>query len=95
MKSIIKQNPNECYICHKNGGIWGLDEHHIYNGPFRKTSEKYGLKVLLCHDSCHLNGVHKKHNLDLALKQHIQKIAMRHYNWSIRDFISLFGKNYL
>lgn len=95
MKSIIKHNQNECYICHKNGGIWGLDMHHVYNSAYRNKSEKYGLKVHLCHDTCHLNGVHKNHKLDLALKQHIQKIAMRHYGWSIEEFIKIFGRNYL
>lgn len=66
-----------------------------YGTANRKKSEQYGLKVYLCHDSCHLNGVHKNHKLDLALKQHIQKLAMRHYNWSIEKFIKIFGRNYI
>ena len=34
-----------CFLCGKTG--W-LEEHHVYPGPFRDKSEKYGLKVGLC-----------------------------------------------
>ena len=42
-----------CFLCGKTG--W-LEEHHVYPGPFRDKSEKYGLKVGLCGESCHRNG---------------------------------------
>lgn len=38
-----------CFLCGKTG--W-LEEHHVYPGPFRDKSEKYGLKVGLCGESC-------------------------------------------
>lgn len=42
-----------CWLC----GRWGwLEEHHIFGGANRKKSEKYGLKVGLCGDTCHRNG---------------------------------------
>ena len=95
MKSIIQPEKDKCYICGQNGGYWGLDEHHVFSGANRKKSEKYGLKVYLCHDRCHLNGVHKKADLNRWLRARAQKIAMNHYGWSVEDFIKIFGKNYL
>ena len=50
---------------------------------------------MLCHESCHLNGVHAfPHNYEY-LKQKAQRIAMKHYGWSVQDFVQMFGKNYL
>lgn len=96
-KSIIQTDKSHCYICGRNAyaDYWGLDEHHVYNAFNRKKSEHYGLKVYICHDSCHLNGVHKNAGLDRALKAKVQKIAMKYYSWSIEDFRTIFGKNYL
>lgn len=47
-----------CFLCGKTG--W-LEEHHVYPGPFRDKSEKYGLKVGLCGESCHRNGRYAAH----------------------------------
>lgn len=97
MKSIIQTDRDRCYICGKNASAdyFGLDEHHVYFGADRKTSERYGLKVYLCHDSCHLNGVHKDAKLNRQLQAEVQEKAMAHYGWSIDDFRERFGKNYL
>lgn len=42
-------------------------------------------------------GIHGKygHELDLQIKEQVQKIAMEHYGWSIRDFVRRFGRNYI
>ena len=96
-KSIIQEDRSRCYICGKNASAdyFGLDEHHVFFGPDRKYSEMYGLKVYICHDSCHLNGVHKDAKLNRSLQRKVQKIAMEHYGWSIEDFRERFGRNYL
>jgi hypothetical protein len=96
-KSIIQEEKTRCYICGKNASAdyFGLDEHHVFFGQNRKASEIYGLKVYLCHDSCHLNGVHQDAKLNRALQSKVQKIAMKHYKWSIEDFRDRFGRNYL
>ena len=94
MKSII-QTEKKCFICGKNGGYWGLDRHHVFGHHNRNNSEKYGLVVWLCHDECHLNGVHKDAKLNRMVQAKVQKIAMRHYRWSTEEFIKIFGKNYL
>lgn len=97
MKSIIQKDREHCYICKRNSraDYWGLDEHHVFFGPYRSSSEEYGLKVYICHDSCHLNGVHKNGELNRKLQAHVQKKAMKHYGWSIEQFRKIFGQNYI
>lgn len=100
-KSIMQTDKEHCYLCGKNSraDYFGLDEHHIFGGyGIRPLSEKYGLKVYLCHNSCHEfgeNAVHQNAEVDRALKQKAQKKAMKVYGWSIEDFIKIFGRNYL
>lgn len=92
-KSII-HNEKTCYIC---GSHQWLEEHHVYGGACRKISERYGLKVYLCH-YCHNeppNGIHHNATNNNALKANVQEIAMRKYGWTIPEFIKIFGKNYL
>lgn len=97
MKSIIQPDKDRCYMCgrHTRAEYMGLDEHHVYSGAKRKLSERYGLKVYLCHDRCHLNGVHKYAELNNTLKAHAQRVAMVHYGWTEEDFRLIFGKSYI
>lgn len=65
--------------------------------PGRKKSERYGLKVYLCH-YCHNeppNGVHQNKERRRLLQARAQSVAMERYKWSVEDFIQQFGKNYL
>jgi hypothetical protein len=96
-KSIIQENRTHCFLCGRNAhaDYYGLDCHHIWGNSNRKKSDRYGLVVYICHDKCHLNGVHKNAKLDRELKAKAQEIAMQHYGWSTEDFIREFGKNYL
>ena len=90
MKSII-QNEKSCYIC----GSPYVEEHHIFGGnPNRKLSEKYGLKVWLCHEHHTGNtGVH--FNADLMNEFHtLGQRAFERENPD-KDFKEVFGKNYL
>ena len=71
---------------------------HIFGGPYRKKSEKYGLVVYLCHNDCHIFGrraAHQNADTMLRIKQYGQEKAMRENGWSVDDFIREFGKNYL
>lgn len=84
-----------CFLCGKTG--W-LEEHHVYPGPFRDKSEKYGLKVGLCGESCHRNGryaAHQCRETSDALKQFWQIKYMMAHKASVADFRAEFGKNYL
>lgn len=97
-RSILQKDRNKCLICKKNSraDYFSLDEHHVFFGyGVREKSEKYGLKVYLCHQSCHLGGVHADAELDTRLKAWAQKKAMKHYGWTTEDFIRIIGRNYL
>lgn len=97
MKSII-QSEKECFLCGRafEYGPDRLEDHHIFFGPNRKHSEKYGLKVWLCGDSCHRNGhmsLHKNRKIDLAVKGIAQKKFEETH--SREEFRKIFGKSWL
>lgn len=54
MAKSILQKDKECYLCRRFYNLRttrGLEEHHILFGRGRRElSERYGLKVWLCHD---------------------------------------------
>lgn len=93
MKSIIEGDSKErCFRCKK---YRPTEEHHIFGGPNRKLSEKYGLKVHLCH-FCHNekpDGVHFNRENELELK----RIGQREFEKAYPniDFLQTFGRNYL
>lgn len=92
MKSIIQENWDECYEC---GRCDCLEEHHLLGGPNRKWSEKYGLKVRLCH-WCHNEppyGVH--HNRDMMLKYRRLGQTAFEKDHSREEWLRIFGRNYL
>lgn len=94
MKSIIQRDDSRCYIC---GSRQWLEWHHVYGGGLRSVSEQYGLKVRLCH-YCHNeppNGVHQNKEIRLLLQAKVQRKAMKHYGWTVNDFIARFRKNYI
>lgn len=76
MKSIL-QTERECWICREYYNLYtpyGLEEHHILYGRGRRAlSERYGLKVWLCHN--HHNepplGVH----FNPETRQELEKAA--------------------
>lgn len=81
-----------------NASFDPLDEHHVWGGSNRKNSEKYGLKVYLCHNKCHIfgkNSVHQNSEINKALKAQVQRIAMEHYGWTVEQFREIFGKSYI
>lgn len=87
-----------CFLCGRNGAQDPLDRHHIFPGPYRKKSEKYGLVVYLCHNRCHIfakTAVHNNASKMRQLQRYGQLKAMREQGWTEEDFIREFGKNYL
>jgi hypothetical protein len=88
----------KCFLCGKNGANDRLECHHIFGSAYRNKSEKYGLVVDLCGDSCHRNGkksAHKNEETALFLHQYGQKKVMQEQGWTKEKFIQEFGKNYL
>ena len=94
--SILGSRKGRCYLCSRYGQT---EEHHIFGGPNRTLSEKYGLKVYLC-ISCHRTGskaVHDSMNGSenrQILHEDAQKAFEAH--WGTRGyFMEIFGRNYL
>lgn len=97
MNSIL-QSEQRCFLCGANGAHDPLDTHHVFGGAYRKKSEEYGLKVLLCHRRCHIfaqGAVHQSAGQNRRLKRFAQIEAQKRYGWTEEDFIREFGKNYL
>lgn len=88
MKSII-QEKKECFFCETTND---LEEHHIFEGRNRQNSERYGLKVWLCHrhhtadEGVHFNPIEEK-----LLKIIGQLYFEKKYE---KDFIEIFRRNY-
>lgn len=75
-----------------------LDRHHVFGGPNRKKSEKYGAVVLLHHNACHIFGplaVHNHAGRNTWIKRRMQQQIMREQHWDMDRWIQEFGKNYL
>ena len=92
MKSIVSIDL-QCWVC---GNPMNLHKHHVYGGPNRKLSEKYGCFVYLCpaHHNMSNQGVHFNHDLDLLLKKHTQRQWEMKYG-DREEFIKVFGRSYL
>lgn len=91
-ESILQDDYSFCYVCGRTSEK--LDRHEIFGGPYRQKSKELGLWVMLCHQSCHLNGVHAFPKHYEYLKQKAQRIAMKHYGWTKEEFIEKFGRSY-
>lgn len=92
MKSIITNDMNHCYLC---GSSNWIEVHHIFGGPNRNNSTKYGLVVPLCH-YCHNeppNGVHHNRERMDQIKKIGQEAFVKAY--PDKDFLEIFHKNYL
>lgn len=85
--SII--HDGDCFYCAKPETV----RHEIFQGKNRYISKYYGCWLTLCPD-CH-RLVHDDQWLSTELKKTAQKKAMDQYGWCTKDFIRVFGKNYL
>ena len=98
MKSIIQKNRDVCYLCGRVRSYRNpLDEHHVYFGPNRSISERYGLKVYICARPCHnydWGSVHMNAERCRELQADVQRIAMEYYGWTVADFVRIVGRNY-
>ena len=80
-----------CYLCDRH--VIQCARHEVFHGAYRSKSKRLGLWVYLCPD-CH-RLLHNKGTGDRQLKQAAQKAAMVEYAWTVKDFMYLFGKNYI
>lgn len=92
MAKSILQKDKECFLCTR---MQDLEQHHIFGGPNRKWSEKYGLKVWLC-PRCHRDPSHGVHfNRDVMKIMHRTGQQAFEKEHSRGEFMNIFGKNYL
>ena len=93
MDSILHDG-KVCYLC--GGDKETLDWHHVFGGSNRKYSEKYGLKVRLCHMNCHIFGPHSAHK-DRDVANRLKVIAQKEFEktHSREEFMDIFGRNYI
>lgn len=92
------QSEKQCWLCGRNGASDPLDSHHIFGGAYRDKSERFGLKVFLCHNACHIFGkyaVHRNRETMMRVRQYGQRKAMEEQGWTVEQFVKEFGKNYL
>lgn len=85
----------KCWLCGKVGAV---ERHHIFGGSNRNKSERDGLVVLLCGDTCHRNGPRAAHQCAetaLELKKYGERKWMYDNEGSTDDFRREYGKNYL
>ena len=99
MTSILQNDPARCWLCGRYGtSADPLDTHHVFFGPYRSKSERYGLTVKLHHFSCHIydrGAVHANRAVCRELQAEAQKAAMNEYGWTTEEFIRVFGRNYV
>lgn len=89
--SIITQDWEHCFNC---GGP-AQAVHHVFFGPLRRISEKWGLKIPLCH-RCHnqsKDAVHFNREKDLEYKGIAQRAFEALYGHI--KFMEVIGRNYL
>ena len=92
MSQSIMQAEKECWFC---GRRTDLECHHVFGGVAnRPISEKYGLKVWLCHEH-HTGdtGAQYVKEMNLQLKQEAQKAFEKENSRGL--WMKLIEKNYL
>ena len=96
--TIMQRKQRRCWLCGRNGSNDPLDRHHIFGGSNRKKSERYGLVVDLCHNSCHIFGRNAAHQNPVTMQElheYGQRKAMAEQGWTVEDFRRVFGKSYI
>ena len=89
MSESILQDEEKCFI---SGAERGLDRHHVFAGPRRKASEKWGCWVYLRHD-IHMD----LHSRNSALDKMLKRICQERFEelHGHEKFMQVFGKSWL
>jgi len=99
-KSIMhNKSDGTCYLCMLLNSDYqrriNLEEHHAMDGPNRKLSERYGLKVYLCtgHHRTSPEAVHTNIDNMRLVQRKAQEAFEKKY--SPEKWMSVFGRNFL
>lgn len=92
MSKSIMQDEKVCYL---TGSTVNLHKHHVFGGPHRQASERWGCWVWLRAEYHNMSdkGVHFDKALDLIVKQDTQERFEKLYGHI--KFMEVFGRNYL
>lgn len=98
MRSIMQDKNGICLLClyyQHNDAVQYVHEHHIFYGPYRKHSEKCGLKIYLCPEHHEYGNFSAHHNpyVDNLLKKTAEAAFLLSH--TKMEYIAVFGKNYL
>lgn len=74
------------------GGGW--DRHHVWGGPYRKASERWGCVAYLPHEYHLCRGPHSDRRAADELKGRYQAM-LEQAGWTREEFMETFGRNYL
>lgn len=93
--SILTDDLTKCIEC----GMPRTDLHEIFYGVRnREKSKLYGLVIPLCtyhHNTNLKTSIHNDILLNNKWKKLAQETFMKNYNLTEKDFIKLFGRNYI
>ena len=90
MDTIIKQDR----ICFQPGCECPyVEQHHVWAGSYRNASERYGLKVYMCHD--HHMKLHENETDMMKMRAFAQGYAMAYYGWTLEEFMEKIGRSFL
>lgn len=80
-----------CFFCDRPA----TEEHHAFQGAYRKKCEKYGFVFCLCHD-CHNEPPYGVHH-HKERRNELKRICQMEYEQTHTraQFIAEFGKSYL
>lgn len=90
--SVLTDDLEHCYVT----GSPNIAIHHVFNGPNRKLSEKYGFLIPLRPDWHNMTSysIHMNEKFDCQIKRIAQRYYEEHYG-DRKRFIQEFGKSYL
>ena len=91
--SLLQGREKVCYI---TGRVDNLHKHHIFSGPRRAASDKYGFWVWLTAD-IHNVRPESVHRNGWELRRRIQKDCERAFlkDHTMAEWMEMIGKNYL
>lgn len=101
MRSIMHdKSDGTCYLCMILNDDYMrrsfLEEHHCIGGKGRRAlSERWGLKVYLCHE--HHTGSDMSAHRNAKIGQMLKEKAQRAFEskWPDKSFMEIFGKSYV